>query len=73
MNVPSQKRFIDKRAVGRRYGGRHPRTVDRWVKGKVIPPPDQVINDRPYWDEDNLDAHDRQRTIDRAKALAIPE
>jgi hypothetical protein len=65
MSTPSKK-FIGKRAVGQRYGGRHTRTIERWVKTRVLPPPDQIINGRGYWDVETLDAHDRQRTIDAA-------
>jgi hypothetical protein len=61
------KRLINTRAVAERYGGRHPRTVKRWWQQGVIPPPDQTINNRHYWDEDRLAAHDRQRVIDHAK------
>jgi hypothetical protein len=57
------KQYLGKRAVGQRYGGRHPRTVKRWVKVGVLPPPDQLIRSRPYWAVETLDLHDRQRTI----------
>jgi 2-keto-4-pentenoate hydratase len=38
-NAPSKK-LINTRAVGERYGGRHPRTIKRWWMEGVIPPPD---------------------------------
>ena len=60
------KRLIDRRGVGRRYGGKHPRTVKRWVDRGVLPPPDAHINNRDYWDEDKLDHHDRQLVAERA-------
>ena len=63
------KRLINTRAVGERYGGRHPRTIKRWWQRGVIPPPDQTINNRHYWDEAALDRHDRERVADRAKTL----
>jgi hypothetical protein len=66
-HAPSKK-LINTRAVGLRYGGRHPRTVKRWVQQGVIPPPDQTINNRHYWDELALDRHDRERVAERAKA-----
>ena len=60
------KRLINTRAVAERYGGRHLRTVQRWWKRGVIPPPDQTINNRHYWDEAALDHHDRKRVAERA-------
>jgi predicted site-specific integrase-resolvase len=60
------KKLMRKRAVAERYGVRALRTIERWTRGGVLPPPDQVINGRPYWDEATLDAHDRQQTIARA-------
>lgn len=60
MSTPqSAKRLIGTRAVGQRYGGKHPRTVKRWKDQGVIPPPDLRINGRDYWDETTLDHHDR--------------
>jgi hypothetical protein len=44
------------------------RTVDRWVKAKVLPPPDLVVNNRPYWDEERLDRHDRRMVAEHAAA-----
>ena len=57
------KRLINTRAVAERHGGRHPRTVKRWWQQGVIPPPDQTINNRHYWDEAKLDRHDRERVV----------
>lgn len=64
---PPKKRLINTRSVGQRYGGLNPRTIQRWVEQGVIPPPDQIINNRHYWDEDRLEQHDRQRVAERAK------
>jgi DNA-binding transcriptional MerR regulator len=57
------KRLINTRAVAERYGGRHPRTVKRWWQQGIIPPPDQTINGRHYWSEQELDRHDRERVV----------
>ncbi len=61
----SDRRFFPKRAVARRYGVTT-RTVDRWKKQNVIPPPDLTINNRHYWYEAALDRHDRQLVAARA-------
>ena len=61
----SDRRFFPKRAVARRYGVTT-RTVDRWKKQKVIPPPDLTINNRQFWDEATLDRNDRERVAARA-------
>jgi hypothetical protein len=67
MVVPqSVKRLLPTRQVGVRYGGKHPRTIKRWVDQGVIPPPDLTINNRHYWYEDALDRHDRQLVAERA-------
>jgi DNA-binding transcriptional MerR regulator len=63
-----QRRFLGTRAVGQRYGGKSPRTIKRWWEKGVIPPPDQTIKNRHYWDEAALDHHDRQRVAERAAA-----
>ena len=66
MSAPQPaKRFLPKRKVGDRYGVT-PRTVDRWKKRKVIPPPDLTINNRDYWSEDRLEQHDRQLVAEHA-------
>jgi hypothetical protein len=62
------KRLLNRRAVSRRYGDKHSRTIKRWADLGVIPPPDVVINNQGYWDEAKLDHHDRQRVAD-SKAL----
>jgi DNA-binding transcriptional MerR regulator len=69
MSTPtSSRRLLNRRAVGQRYGGKHPRTIRRWKDAGVIPPPDAVVNGREYWDEDKLDCHDRQRVAELAAA-----
>jgi hypothetical protein len=67
-----QKKLLDRRAVGQRYGGKHPRTIKRWVDAGVIPPPDLNIRDRDYWYEDALDRHDRELVAERAAAANTP-
>jgi hypothetical protein len=63
MSTPAlSKRLITARAVGHRYGGRHPRTVKEWAKRGIIPPPCATIAGKHYWDEEQLDRADRERT-----------
>jgi len=67
MVVPqSAKRLLPTRQVGVRYGGKHPRTIKRWVDQGVIPAPDMTINGRHYWYEHRLEQHDRQLVAERA-------
>ena len=66
--LTEHRRLIGKRAVGQRYGGKHPRTITRWVDQGVIPPPDLNIKNRDYWYEDGLEQHDRQLVAERAAA-----
>ena len=61
----SVKRLIPTRQVGVRYGGKCPRTIQRWVNEGVIPPPDLTIKNRHYWYEDELDRHDRHLVATR--------
>jgi hypothetical protein len=67
-NSTSPRRLLDRRAVGARYGNRHSRTVKRWVDAGMLPKPATVIAGREYWDEDQLDRHDRARVAERAAA-----
>jgi hypothetical protein len=62
----SHGRLLGRRAVGQRYGGKSSRTVERWKKRRVIPPPDLMILNREYWYEDTLERHDRQLVAERA-------
>ena len=67
------KRLIPARAVAGRYGT-HLRTISRWVARGVIPPPDQIINERRYWAIEALEQADRKRTIEAGQsAKFIPE
>jgi hypothetical protein len=71
MPVPTPRKMIggNHRVIGQRYGGRHPRTVKRWIARGEFPRPDVVINDRPYWYETTLAEFDRQRV---AASLSQP-
>jgi hypothetical protein len=70
VNSPERK-FLAKRAVSVRYGVT-PRTIDRWIKAKVFPGADTVVNGRHYWVEQHLDQHDRRRTVEHAAGVGAP-
>jgi hypothetical protein len=38
------------------------------VKKGVLPPPDQIINNREYWWESTLEAHERARIAEKSTA-----
>ncbi len=54
------------------YYGIHLRSIARWVARGVIPPPDQVINDRRYWRIATLEKADRERTIEAGRSRPVP-
>jgi DNA-binding transcriptional MerR regulator len=58
--------LLPARGVADRYGVSL-RTLDRWLKRKIIPPPDRVINGRRYWYLESLERADRQHTIAAAE------
>jgi hypothetical protein len=60
---PLERWAMDRRAVGRHYGGKHPRTMKRWQDRGILPPPDFEVNGRGYWWSDTIAELDRQRTI----------
>jgi hypothetical protein len=48
--------------LGERYGGRHSRTITRWVRDpKLGFPQPMYIGRTPFWDEERQDAWDRER------------
>jgi DNA-binding transcriptional MerR regulator len=71
--IASDKRLIGIRAVRARYGDVNARTIDRWLKRQLIPPPDRRINNRRYWYEHKLDRHDRQRVAASAAEWERPQ
>jgi hypothetical protein len=75
----STKRWCRKRQVQSRYGEVCSRTIDRAVEDGRLPPPKYPFgNNVPYWDEDELDDHDRnlasrapQRPTEQAEAEIV--
>jgi hypothetical protein len=54
------RNYLRKRSVADRYAVT-PRSIERWVKKKVLPPPMYLPGvEFPLWAEDELDAHDRR-------------
>jgi predicted DNA-binding transcriptional regulator AlpA len=65
------KIFLRKRQVAARYNI-VTRTVDRWASDGRLPPP--MWRGRvPLWDLDELEAGDRQATIERASRKPVTE
>jgi hypothetical protein len=65
------KRWSRKRQVQQRYGNVCSRTIDRAVADKRLPPPKYPFgNGIPFWDDDELDAHDRTADVARPSGKA---
>jgi hypothetical protein len=55
-------RNLTQKQVGQRYGGRNPRTINRWTRDpKVGFPQPFYVRRMPYWDEDVLEQWDREQ------------
>jgi hypothetical protein len=66
--MDQQKRWYRKRHVGARYGGVCGRTIDRAVEDGRLPAPKYPFGNKiPYWDGDELDAHDRSLALADAR------
>jgi predicted DNA-binding transcriptional regulator AlpA len=58
------KKYLRKKQVRERYGGISNDTVRRLVnQGRLPPPVFPTGTNRPFWDEEELDAADRRNTI----------
>jgi hypothetical protein len=67
----AMSKFLRKAAVAERYGI-DKRSVDRWAADGRLPAP--LYRGRvPLWDLDELDARDRQATIERASRKSVSE
>jgi hypothetical protein len=64
------RQLIQARGVATRYGV-HLGTLWRWIDKGILPPPDQIINDRRYWYLDSLEAAERRRTVESAGRTRI--
>ena len=47
-----------------------PRTITRWQKAGVLPPPDLRINGLPYWNESTIETNERERLSARVERQA---
>jgi hypothetical protein len=63
--IQSSKQLLRNTDLVRRYG-RTQRTVDRWRRDKVLPPPDLIINGAPYWYETTIEANEQARLSGKA-------
>jgi hypothetical protein len=57
-----EKRALKKPSVARRYDTT-PRSVDRMVEDKRLPPPDFYLGPIPFWYEKTLDENDRRAAL----------
>ena len=57
----SARKYLNKPDLADRYN-RTVKTIDRWLKLKILPKADLVLNRREFWDEGKLDQHDRETT-----------
>ena len=64
-----RKRLLRNADLINRYG-RTQRTVDRWKRDKILPPPDLVINGAPYWYPETIEANERARLSSKASEAA---
>jgi hypothetical protein len=63
----SRKRWLRKKQLRKRYGDVTDKTIERAVRDKRIPPPEYPLDNKiPFWDEENLEAHERAVTMKRA-------
>jgi hypothetical protein len=58
--------YRDMNGLVARYG-RGRRQLKRWVDEKILPPPDAIINNHPFWRDSTLDAADRANTVAAGK------
>jgi hypothetical protein len=58
--------YRDMNGLEARYG-RGRRQLKRWVDEKILPPPDAIINNHPFWKDSTLDAADKANTIAAGK------
>ena len=64
MNDNSRRvRKLSSRALSERYGV-VTRTIDRWTAAGILPQP-LVINSVRYWDEQEIEQHERERMRSR--------
>jgi hypothetical protein len=57
---PNIRRKLRATDLAARYGA-DPRTIYRWRKAGVLPPPDFIINNAPFWDEESIEVNERER------------
>jgi hypothetical protein len=62
------RRLLSGPQVRARYADISEMGLWRWIKGGVIPPPDQKINGRNYWWDSTLDKADRARMREAMRA-----
>jgi predicted site-specific integrase-resolvase len=59
-STPNIRRKLRATDLAARYGA-DPRTIYRWRKTGVLPPPDFIINGAPFWSEEVIETNERER------------
>ena len=65
---PAGRKCLSRRHLVARYG-RGGRTIRRWIKDGILPPPDFTISGYEYWYEETIEAADRNRSVDTGERV----
>ena len=69
--VVRQKRWLRKAQVRARYAGTSDKSIERAVAAGRLPPPQFPLGTKiPYWDEAELEEHERQAVLARREPNA---
>ena len=60
MTEQPTKQLLRDAQLSMRYG-RSPRTINRWKREKILPPPDVTIAGQDYWYQETIEANERER------------
>jgi hypothetical protein len=66
MKEQSNKQLLRDAHLSERYS-RSPRTINRWKREKILPPPDVTINGLDYWYPETIEANERERLSARIR------
>jgi len=69
---PPIRRLLPARDVAERYGLKTARSLRRWVVQGIFPKVDRVVNNRNYWWEETLIAHEQRLVAERPATEISP-